>query len=364
MKNFSYLFLAGIATFAACQQSPSYKIKGTVENIEQGDTIYLQEYKEGVMTKLDSTTVQKGHFFFIGRQDTAVNRYITYTKGNKRYFTDFFLENGEISVTLGEKSNVSGTPNNQIYSNFKTIFADLQNSINSEYQKIKNDTSLTEKERESAMTLVEKRNQSGMNLIFDLLKKNMTNPVGVFLLPQYASAFELEKQKELVNLIPNTYKENDRIKRLLNRIETTEKTAIGKKYMDFAMRTPKGNLVKLSDFVSQNKYTLIDFWASWCGPCRTEMPHVAAAYKKYKEKGLGIVGVSLDKDEKKWKESIVSLNMTWIQMSDLAGWNCEAAKMYGVNSIPSTLLINQEGIIVARNLRGDGLEEKLAELLP
>ncbi|MGL4852361.1 MAG: redoxin family protein [Phocaeicola sp.] len=364
MKKISYLLLAGMATLGACQQGPSYKIKGTTENIENGDTIYLQEQKGGVVTRLDSTVVQDGTFFFVGRQDTAVNRYITYTKGNKRYFTDFFLENGNIEVKLGEKSMATGTANNEIYSNFKTVFTELQTSINEEYQRIRSSTTLSEEEREAAIKGVEERNKSGMQVIFNLLKDNMTNPVGVFLLPQYASAFDLAKQKELIDLIPAAYKEDDRIQRLQNRIETTEKTAVGQQFTDFSMHTPDNQLVKLSDFISQNELTLVDFWASWCGPCRVEMPHVVAAYNKYKAKGLGIVGVSLDRDANKWKESIVSLNMPWPQMSDLAGWNCEGAKLYGVNSIPATVLINREGVIVARNLRGNALDEKLAELLP
>lgn len=363
MKKISYLFLAGMATLAACQSDPSYKIKGTTENIENGDTIYLQEYKGGVMTKLDSTVVQEGSFFFVGRQDDAVNRYITYTKGNKRYFTDLFLENGNIEVMLGEKSQVSGTPNNKTYNEIKGVFTELQSSIKEEYQQIKNNDALTEAEREAAMDTIEKRNSAGMQVIFGLLKKNMENPVGVFLLPQYASAFEIEEQKELLNLIPANLKEDERIKRLQNRIETIEKTAVGQPFIDFSMNTPEGTMVKLSSFISQNKYTLVDFWASWCGPCRVEMPHVVAAYEKYKSKGLGIVGVSLDRDEKKWKEAIQTLKMPWPQMSDLAGWNCEGASLYGVNSIPATVLINQEGIIVARNLRGAALEEKFAELL-
>ncbi|MGL4518480.1 MAG: redoxin domain-containing protein [Phocaeicola sp.] len=364
MKKISYLFLAaGIATFAACQSEPSYRVKGTTENIENGDTIYLQEYKGGVMTKLDSTVVQEGSFFFIGRQDSAVNRYITYTKGNKRYFTDLFLENGNIDVKLGEKSQVSGTPNNKIYSEIKGVFTDLQASIKEEYQLIKSNDSLSEEDREKAMSLVEERNNAGMKVIFELLKKNMTNPVGVYLLPQYASAFDTKEQKELLELVSSPFKGDERIQRLQNRIETIEKTAIGQQFTDFEMNTPEGTMVKLSSFISQNKYTLVDFWASWCGPCRVEMPHVVAAYEKYKSKGLGIVGVSLDRDEKKWKEAIQTLKMPWPQMSDLAGWNCEGASLYGVNSIPATVLINQEGIIVARNLRGAALEEKFAELL-
>ena len=121
--------------------------------------------------------------------------------------------------------------------------------------------------------------------------------------------------------------------------------------------------MKLSDFIAKNKYTLIDFWASWCGPCRAEMPNVVAAYKKYQSKGFGIVGVSLDRDAEAWKKAIKDLNITWPQMSDLKAWDCEGAKLYGVRSIPATVLVDQEGTIIARNLRGDAIEAKLAELL-
>ena len=108
---------------------------------------------------------------------------------------------------------------------------------------------------------------------------------------------------------------------------------------------------------------MIDFWASWCGPCRREMPVVVEAYKNFKAKGFGIVGVSLDEDLDKWKKAITDLNITWPQMSDLKGWQCEGAKLYGVRGIPATVLVDQEGTIVARDLRGDDLGKKLGELM-
>ena len=172
-----------------------------------------------------------------------------------------------------------------------------------------------------------------------------------------------EKQAALAEQIPAEYKSNERIARFINSVEVAAKTAIGQKYIDFAMNSPEGKEVKLSDFISKNKYTLIDFWASWCGPCKAEMPNVIAAYKEFNKKGFGIVGVSLDNDETKWKEAIKSWGMTWPMMSDLKGWNCEGASLYGVRSIPATVLVNQEGTIIARNLRGEAIKEKLSELL-
>ena len=110
-------------------------------------------------------------------------------------------------------------------------------------------------------------------------------------------------------------------------------------------------------------YTHNDFWASWCGPCRREMPNLVEAYAKYKNKGFEIVGVSLDQSGEAWKEAIEKLNITWPQMSDLKYWNCEGAQLYAVSSIPHTVLIDGEGTIIARGLHGEELQEKLAEVI-
>lgn len=127
------------------------------------------------------------------------------------------------------------------------------------------------------------------------------------------------------------------------------------------MENPEGKTVQLSDFIGKSKYTLVDFWASWCGPCRREMPNLVSAYKEYKDKGLQIVGVSLDRDETSWKDALKTLNMTWPQMSDLKFWNSEGAQLYAVRSIPYTVLIAQDGTIVAKGLHGKELQEKLAD---
>lgn len=363
MKKLVYLLAAGSMAFAACQNSPSYKVTGSVEDVTDGDTIYLQEYTGGDLVKLDSAIVKGGTFVFTGKQDTAVNRYITYMKNGKRLLTEeIFLENGNINVNLGKESKVSGTPNNDTYQKFKDDFKALSKEMNEMYMKAQSDTSLTEEQVEAIMVEIEKKDSIGMDMVYQTIEANITNPVGVYLLPSYAGAFELDKQKALVEKIPAALT-NEHINKLKKHIETSEKTAVGQKYIDFSMQTPNGETVSLSNFIGKNKYTLIDFWASWCGPCRKEMPNVVAAYNEFKGKGFGIVGVSLDENADQWKEAIKALNITWPQMSDLKGWSNEGAQLYGVNSIPATVLVDQDGTIIARNLRGDAIKAKLSELL-
>lgn len=137
----------------------------------------------------------------------------------------------------------------------------------------------------------------------------------------------------------------------------------GSKFIDFTVPALDGKQVKLADVVAKNKITMVDFWASWCGPCRMEMPNVVEVYKQFHNKGLEIVGVSLDESKEDWETAVKDMGMNWIQTSDLKGWECEAARLYGVRGIPACVLINQKGEIVGRDLRAEGLHARLAELL-
>ncbi|MBF1569384.1 MAG: TlpA family protein disulfide reductase [Prevotella shahii] len=137
----------------------------------------------------------------------------------------------------------------------------------------------------------------------------------------------------------------------------------GSKFIDFTVPALDGKQVKLADVVAKNKITMVDFWASWCGPCRMEMPNVVEAYKQFHNKGLEIVGVSLDESKEDWETAVKDMGMNWIQTSDLKGWECEAARLYGVRGIPACVLINQKGEIVGRDLRAEELHARLAELL-
>ena len=145
---------------------------------------------------------------------------------------------------------------------------------------------------------------------------------------------------------------------------STESTTENKvMYTDISLPGPQGQMVKVSDYVGKNKLVLIDFWASWCGPCIGELPNVVKAYELYHDKGLEIVGVSLDKDKASWVQAIAQTGQKWPQMSDLKGWDCEGAALYGIQSIPANVLINEQGEIVARDLRGDFLLKEIESRL-
>jgi peroxiredoxin len=145
-------------------------------------------------------------------------------------------------------------------------------------------------------------------------------------------------------------------------VASINKTAVGSMAPDFSQNDPNGTPISLSSL--RGKYVLVDFWASWCQPCRMENPNIVNAYKNFKDKGFEILGVSLDQDGAAWAKAITDDKLTWKHVSDLKYWDNEVAKMYGIRSIPASFLLDQEGKIIAKDLRGEALEAKLKELMP
>ena len=362
------LFLSAIAVlFAACQNKSEYTVQGTITGEEfEGQQVYLEKWADSIMVPVDSAIIIDGKFTIKGKTSSPILSFMTIDGERSNVCTMLMVEPGTVNVTYDSSFHISGSSINSDFTDYNAKQESLNTqirAISQQYNVATSEGTMNEELDEKLKSDFNEKVDESKSLTFDFIKSNIDNELGQYLFMASSDMFEIEQQKELLALTNEEFKSTKNIKRIINHIETQEAVAIGKNFIDFTMKNPKGEDVSLSDYVGKGKYVFVDFWAAWCGPCISEMPNVVEAYKKYKNKGLEIVGVSLDQDRDEWIQGIEDLNMTWPQMSDLKLWESEAVGLYAIRSIPHTVLLDKEGKIIEKDLRGEQLHEKLAELM-
>ena len=285
----------------------------------------------------------------------------TGNESERGYQTVFILENGQLQAALDAKSSsVKGTPENDAYA---SLYGQLA-SFDQEMEKLNADSRSEDKAiAEAAANKIDELSKQALAKITEYIKANSNKLSAAKLFVENNYEMAEEDLFAIVDKADSLFKSAPRMEKLLPVIEARRNVAVGKKFADFEMTDMNGKTRKLSEFVGNGKIVLIDFWASWCPPCRRDMPNIVEVYKQYKNKGFEIVGVSLDSKKEAWEKGVKDLDITWMQLSDLQGWKNAGAKLYGVNSIPHTVLVDKDGTIIAKGLHGKEIGEKLAKML-
>lgn len=364
MKNL-FLSILCFFTISTSAQKP-YTINGNIKNLTTGQKVFIS-YTENRTTTVDSCTSVNGRFTFKGI--IAEPRFVQIHSGEER--EQFYIEPGNIIISSAKGISsivVSGTKTNVEYEALKLKFAsffELHARLNSEFEKFneeeKADTSLINPLNRRYAKALEKMNEMSFKFAQDNPDSFVSLNIlaeGLVYMPNYQT-----KLLPVYERFSNELKNSNVGVKLGLLIKSYDKTAIGAIAPDFSQNDPNGKTVKLSDF--RGKYVLLDFWASWCVPCREDNPNLVAAYQKFNGRNFTILSVSLDgpKEKQAWLAAIAKDGLTWTHVSDLKSWKNEVALNWGVYSIPRNFLIGPDGKILAKGLHGDELEKKLSELL-
>lgn len=379
MKRLYYCSLiACVALMSACipkgGAESGYVITGTAEGTVDGDTVYMCDM-QGFFAfyPTDTAIVKDGRFEFRGTTDHIILKYIIPTHAgaeNELGLADFILENANIHITMSKDSTgvnhqtiESDGPEQKLWEAYNALQQEWNERQTPSWDIVREHQG-TDAEIAAAQRELDSLTVAGREAERQFMIDNIGSGVSdMIFLNFYSQAADDAERQSLLDLFAEKSPDTYNYKQVLAEIEARKNAEVGAQFTDFTMNDTEGNPVTISDIIYQNAYTLVDFWASWCGPCRGEMPNVVEAYNKYHDRGLEVIGVSLDEDRDAWLHGIEALKMPWLQLSDLKGWECAAAELYAVKSIPANLLIAQDGTIVAKNLRESELHEKLAELM-
>lgn len=363
-----FLSIAAALSMTAATAQNGYKITGTVDDcVVPGDTIYLCNV-QGFFSFVpeDTTIVQAGNKFeFTGNFDGLTTRYVLPIHNGMAVATaEVMLENADIEMQIfkDEKKNVmKGGPAYKLYKEYEAGKEVYERQIEKPWA-IVMDSTTTKEAKAVAQATVDSLSALRDAYTKKYIVENIPSPVCDMLFIYHQKLFTEAEQEDVLKRMGeghHYYYYN----LLMAERAATARTAVGQQYTDLAMPGPDGKTVKASDYVGKNRYTLIDFWASWCGPCRAEMPNVVKAYDLYHAKGFEVVGISFDNNKDAWVKALTQLKMPWPQMSDLKGWDCAAAPLYNVKGIPANVLVDQSGKIVAKNLRDKDLLDTLEKLM-
>ncbi|ANI88657.1 hypothetical protein A9P82_04765 [Arachidicoccus ginsenosidimutans] len=353
MKRILGLTVALIPFLSGAQESYTVHTK---LGMPVSGQVYLNWYNIKSGKHLDSATVSNGEYVFKGKIDEPeIGQILFSTPNGSSNGAIFYLESGNIQIDYpqgAEYPALSGTPLNNDLQQYNEMLYAFLDSVNAT------------RDGERKYSWWDKEIMPGkIKVIQKFIAKHPASLVSLEQLDQYAIGNKTpDILDSLYNNLSDELKSSPKGIELASRIKGMRSTNIGDSAPVFTLPDTNGHNVSLADF--KGKYVLVDFWATWCGPCMAEMPNVKSAYNEYKNKGFEIIGVSLDRPDSKakWKEVIQRDHLDWKQVSDLNWWNSKAALSYNVNSVPANFLIDPNGKIIAKNLRGEALQDKLKEI--
>lgn len=367
MKQITVILTVVIGFFLfSCQPTENeaqFTLNVNLNNAE-AKQIKLEQRVNDEWVTVDSVQLSEGKASFSGSVDSPEIYYVTIE--GIRGAIPVFMENTIITLTADADNireyQIEGSASNDRLKAFDETNKDFDKQLQQHYNAYR---TAAEEQNEEAMAeaeaLYDETERQKNSYLTEYVKKNNADVVSHYLVYRKSYEFDLEALEGIVINFAET-PESPYLTALTERVKILKRVAVGQPFIDFSQENPDSVLVALSDHIGP-KVLLVDFWASWCQPCRAENPNIVAIHNDYKDKGFDVFGVSFDTDRDKWLEAIESDQLNWTQVSDLGGWGNAAGKLYGVQSIPHSILLDENGTIIAKNLRGDKLREKVAEII-
>lgn len=370
----SIICVTSLALLVSCGQekkSGNFQLKGNFTNTK-GETIYLEKLSGAQPVIVDSTVINENGDFEFTNYAPRIGFYRV--KLTPQNFAMLVLDSADkITLTgnlndLGNTYKVEGSAESKLFMEYNDISKkrDLRlDSLNKSFQAVMEVNKMDSKKMDSLSKFFEAPYNAIISeankVLLDKLAKNASMYCSLIAIQALEPDKYADVYKALDAGLTKKFPNDNNIKMFHGVVNSMLATTIGQPAPDINLPSPEGKEIALSSL--KGKVVLIDFWASWCGPCRKEMPNVVKAYAKYKAKGFEIFGVSLDQDKSRWVEAIAKDGITWPQVSDLKQWQSDVVKLYNIQGIPYTVLLDREGNILAKSLRGEELEKKLAEVL-